>query len=127
VAAAERLVHRLRIRADSVHDLVERLSGGNQQKVVFAKWLAAEPDVVLLDDPTRGVDVGAKADMHEIIRELAAAGRMVLISSTDPDDLVELCDRVAVFHRGRLCAELSGDGLTQAALLHAEATGEVVP
>ena len=127
VAAAEKLVRRLRIRADSVHDVVGRLSGGNQQKVVFAKWLAAEPDVVLLDDPTRGVDVGAKADMHEIIRELAAAGRVVLISSTDPDELVELCDRVAVFYRGRLCAELSGSGLTQEALLHAEATGEVVP
>ena len=127
VAAAEDLVRRLRIRADSAHDLVGRLSGGNQQKVVFAKWLAAEPDVVLLDDPTRGVDVGAKADMHEIIRELAATGRVVLISSTDPDELVELCDRVAVFHRGRLCAELAGRELTQAALLHAEATGEVVP
>jgi ribose transport system ATP-binding protein/rhamnose transport system ATP-binding protein len=127
VAAAADLVRRLRIRADSVHDLAGRLSGGNQQKVVFAKWLAAELDVVLLDDPTRGVDVGAKADMHEIIRGLAAAGRVVLISSTDPDELVELCDRVAVFHRGRLCVELSGDELTQAALLHAEATGEVVP
>jgi ABC-type sugar transport system ATPase subunit len=125
-AVAEQLVRRLRIRADSVHDLVGRLSGGNQQKVVFAKWLAAEPDVVLLDDPTRGVDVGAKADMHEIVRELAAAGRVVLISSTDPDELVELCDRVAVFYRGRLCAELEGAGLTQAALLHAEATGEVL-
>jgi ABC-type sugar transport system ATPase subunit len=125
VAIAERLVQRLRIRTDSVHAPVGRLSGGNQQKVVFAKWLAAEPDVVLLDDPTRGVDVGAKADMHEIVRELAAGGRVVLISSTDPDELVELCDRVAVFHRGRLCAELSGVELTQPALLHAMATGEV--
>ena len=124
VAAAEDLVRRLRIRTDSVHAPVGKLSGGNQQKVVFAKWLAAEPDVVLLDDPTRGVDVGAKADMHEIVRELAAAGRVVLISSTDPDELVELCDRVAVFHRGRLCAELSGAELTQPALLHAMATGE---
>jgi len=62
--------------------------------------------------------------MHEIVRELAAAGRVVLISSTDPDELVELCDRVAVFHRGRLCAELSGAELTQPALLHAMATGE---
>ncbi|TDV53833.1 sugar ABC transporter ATP-binding protein [Actinophytocola oryzae] len=124
VAAAEQLVRRLRIRADSVHSPVGRLSGGNQQKVVFAKWLAAEPDVVLLDDPTRGVDVGAKADMHEIVRELAAAGRVVLISSTDPDELVELCDRVAVFHRGRLCVELTGRDLTQETLLHAMATGE---
>jgi ABC-type sugar transport system ATPase subunit len=125
VTAAEQLVRRLRIRTDSVHSPAGKLSGGNQQKVVFAKWLAAEPDVVLLDDPTRGVDVGAKADMHEIVRELAAAGRVVLISSTDPDELVELCDRVAVFHRGRLCAELSGAELTQATLLHAMATGEV--
>jgi ABC-type sugar transport system ATPase subunit len=124
VAAARELIERLRIRTDSVNAPAGRLSGGNQQKVVFAKWLAAEPDVVLLDDPTRGVDVGAKADMHEIIRELAAAGRVVLISSTDPDELVELCDRVAVFYRGRLCAELSGAELTQPALLHAMATGE---
>jgi ABC-type sugar transport system ATPase subunit len=124
VAAAEQLVQRLRIRTDSVHAPVGRLSGGNQQKVVFAKWLAAEPDVVLLDDPTRGVDVGAKADMHAIIRELAAAGRVVLICSTDPDELVELCDRVAVFFRGTVCAELSGAELTQAGLLHAMATGE---
>jgi ABC-type sugar transport system ATPase subunit len=123
-AAAEDLVRRLRIRTDSVHAPAGKLSGGNQQKVVFAKWLAAEPDVVLLDDPTRGVDIGAKADMHDIVRELAAAGRVVLISSTDPDELVELCDRVAVFHRGRLCAELSGAELTQPTLLHAMATGE---
>jgi ABC-type sugar transport system ATPase subunit len=125
VAAAQELVGRLRIRTDSVNAPAGRLSGGNQQKVVFAKWLAAEPDVVLLDDPTRGVDVGAKADMHEIIRELAAAGRVVLISSTDPDELVELCDRVAVFYRGRLCTELAGAELTQPALLHVMATGEV--
>ena len=124
-AAAQELVGRLRIRTDSVNAPAGRLSGGNQQKVVFAKWLAAEPDVVLLDDPTRGVDVGAKADMHEIIRELATAGRVVLISSTDPDELVELCDRVAVFYRGRLCTELAGAELTQPALLHVMATGEV--
>ena len=125
VAIAEELVRRLRIRTDSVHAPVGRLSGGNQQKVVFAKWLAADPDVVLLDDPTRGVDVGARADMHDIVRELAAGGRVVLISSTDPDELVELCDRVVVFHRGRLCADLTGTDLTQPTLLHAMATGEV--
>lgn len=125
VSTAQELVRRLRIRTDSVFAPVGRLSGGNQQKVVFAKWLAAEPDVVLLDDPTRGVDVAARADMHDIVRELAAAGRIVLISSTDPDELVELCDRVAVFFRGTLCAELSGPELTQPTLLHAMATGEI--
>jgi len=124
-ARASELVARLRIRPTTVETLASRLSGGNQQKVVVAKWLAADPDVVLLDDPTRGVDVAAKADMHEIVRELAASGRIVLISSTDPDELVELCDRVAVFHRGRLCADLAGADLTQPKLLHAMATGEL--
>ena len=85
-----------------------RLSGGNQQKVVFAKWLDAQPSVVLLDDPTRGVDVGAKAEMHALIRSTADAGAPVLICSTDIDELASLCDRVVVLHQGRASAELVG-------------------
>lgn len=114
---------RLRVSAPATAS-AGALSGGNQQKVVFAKWLDSDPDIVLLDDPTRGVDVAAKADMHEIIRGLAADGRIVLISSTDPEELVGLCDRVLVFHRGRICAELAGADLSDAELLHAMATGE---
>ena len=84
------------------------LSGGNQQKVVFAKWLDAQPSVILLDDPTRGVDVGAKAEMHALIRSTAAAGAPVLICSTDIDELASLCDRVVVLHQGRVVGRALG-------------------
>jgi ribose transport system ATP-binding protein len=108
----------LRIRAEP-DDLVGALSGGNQQKVVFAKWLQADPDLVLLDDPTRGVDVGVKAEMHQIIRRLAAAGKVVLMCSTDLAELAEVCDRVVVMRRGAVKGSLSGAELTEHTLLRA--------
>ncbi|MEU4616333.1 sugar ABC transporter ATP-binding protein [Streptomyces umbrinus] len=106
------LTERLRLRGDP-HDVVARLSGGNQQKVVFAKWLATEPRIVVLDDPTRGVDVGVRSEMHRIVGELAAGGAAVLIASTDLAELTEVCDRVLVFVRGRTVEELSGARLTE--------------
>ncbi|MFI6498224.1 sugar ABC transporter ATP-binding protein [Nonomuraea typhae] len=115
---ASAAARRLRIGAGDPERRAGQLSGGNQQKVVFAKWLAAAPGLVLLDDPTRGVDVGAKAEMHAIVRELAAEGRIVLLTSTDPAELAGLCDRVLVFRRGRVAAELSGDRLSESAILH---------
>jgi ABC-type sugar transport system ATPase subunit len=107
----------LRIRARSVDQPAGSLSGGNQQKVVFAKWLDAQPSVVLLDDPTRGVDVGAKAEMHALIRSTAAAGAPVLICSTDIDELASLCDRVIVLRQGSVTAELAGERLRTHAIL----------
>jgi ribose transport system ATP-binding protein/rhamnose transport system ATP-binding protein len=92
---------------------------------VFAKWLDAQPSVLLLDDPTRGVDVGAKAEMHVLIRGAAAAGAVVLLTSTDIDELAAVCDRVLVFYHGRICAELSGARLSEHAVLEAMNTGEV--
>ncbi len=112
-------VRGLRIRSRSVDQSVGRLSGGNQQKVVFAKWLDASPSVVLLDDPTRGVDVGAKAEMHALIRSTAEAGAPVLICSTDIDELASLCDRVVVLYQGRVAAELAGTALRTHAVLEA--------
>jgi ribose transport system ATP-binding protein/rhamnose transport system ATP-binding protein len=103
---------RLRLRGGP-YDLVARLSGGNQQKVVFAKWLATEPKIVVLDDPTRGVDVGVRAEMHRIVGELAAGGAAVLIASTDLAELTEVCDRVLVFVRGRVTEEVHGERLTE--------------
>jgi ABC-type sugar transport system ATPase subunit len=94
-------------------------SGGNQQKVAFAKWLDAQPSVILLDDPTRGVDVGAKAEMHALIRSAAAAGAPVLICSTDIDELASLCDRVVVLYQGQVSAKLAGDALSTHAVLEA--------
>jgi ABC-type sugar transport system ATPase subunit len=118
-------VRALRIRSSSVDQDAGSLSGGNQQKVVFAKWLDAQPSVFLLDDPTRGVDVGAKAEMHALIRSTAAAGAPVLICSTDIDELADLCDRVVVLHQGRMSAELSGDRLKTHTVLEAMNTGEL--
>ncbi|MFJ9373105.1 sugar ABC transporter ATP-binding protein [Streptomyces sp. NPDC101455] len=106
------LTERLRLRGGP-YDLVARLSGGNQQKVVFAKWLAAEPKIVVLDDPTRGVDVGVRAEMHRIVGELAAGGAAVLVASTDLAELTEVCDRVLVFVRGRVTEEVRGERLTE--------------
>lgn len=116
---------RLRVRTPSVEERTGLLSGGNQQKVVFAKWLDASSSVLLLDDPTRGVDVGAKAEMHTLVRAVADAGAVVLLCSTDIDELADLCDRVIVFHRGRICAALSGGSLTAYAVLEAMNTGLV--
>jgi len=109
---AEANLRRMRFRGD-IHGLAGQLSGGNQQKVVFAKWLDADPSVIVLDDPTRGVDVGARAEMHDIIRELAGAGRVVLLASTDLAELTELCHRVVVLRRGRPAGELAADELTE--------------
>ena len=126
-ARAREHVERLQVRATSVDEHAGRLSGGNQQKVVFAKWLDAQPTVLLLDDPTRGVDVGAKAEMHVLIRGAATAGAVVLLTSTDLDELAAVCDRVLVFYRGRICAELAGERLREHAILEAMNTGSAEP
>jgi ABC-type sugar transport system ATPase subunit len=117
-------VQHVGIRTASVDARADSLSGGNQQKVVIAKWLEAEPEVLLLDDPTRGVDVGAKAEIHAILRNLVRDGAVTLLCSTDLEELVEVCDRVIVFYRGKVCAELSGDSLTEATLLEVMNTGQ---
>ncbi|MDP5183642.1 sugar ABC transporter ATP-binding protein [Blastococcus sp. BMG 814] len=116
---------RLNLRTSSLEKSAGLLSGGNQQKVVLAKWLQTEPTVLLLDDPTRGVDIGAKAEMHGLVRSVADAGAVVLLCSTDLDELVSLCDRVLVLHHGRLAAELSGGSLRQHDILAAMNTGAV--
>jgi ABC-type branched-subunit amino acid transport system ATPase component len=120
---AAELVDQLQVRTSSVEHQAGSLSGGNQQKLVFAKWLNAQPSVLLLDDPTRGVDVGAKAEMHALICEAAGGGAIVLLASTDVDELADVCHRVVVFFQGRVCAELTGDDLQSHAVLEAINTG----
>ena len=95
-------MERLGIKASSVDQEVGFLSGGNQQKVVFAKWLEAHPSVLLLDDPTRGIDVGAKAEIYGLMRDLAAQGTIQMLASNDPWELASVCDRVFVFYSGRV-------------------------
>ena len=94
-------IPRLGIKSRSGEDLVKELSGGNQQKVLFAKWLSTDPDLLVLHEPTQAVDVGARADLLRAIGDAAAAGRGVLLVSTEPSDLVEICDRVLVLHPGQ--------------------------
>ncbi|MBC7810156.1 MAG: sugar ABC transporter ATP-binding protein [Burkholderiales bacterium] len=122
---ANRQIDNLRIKTRSAYTLANQLSGGNQQKVVVGKWLEAAPTLVLLDDPTRGVDVGAKREIYVLIRQLAAEGRIVLFSSTELPELIGLCDRIIVLYRGRLVGELSGSEITDRALLHTINTGEM--
>lgn len=117
-AVAQRWVDDLRIRCE-IDDQGSALSGGNQQKVVFAKWLAVDPGLLLLDDPTRGVDVGAKREMHALIRGLVAQGRSVLICSTDLAELAELCDRVVLLRRGRVVHEAVHGRMSEGELLEA--------
>jgi ribose transport system ATP-binding protein len=116
-------MRRLQIKASSPAQKVRELSGGNQQKVLLARWLATEPKVFLLDEPTRGIDVGAKREVQGLIDELAEQGLAVVLVSSEMDELVEGSDRVVVLHDGRVSAELTGDRLSSAALLTALAGG----
>jgi ABC-type sugar transport system ATPase subunit len=124
-ANAREHIRSLRIRARSADEEAGRLSGGNQQKVVFAKWLEARPSIMVLDDPTRGVDVGAKLEMHTLFRAAADGHALILFASTDLDELVSVCDRVIVFFQGAICAELSGERLTVRNMLESMNTGSL--
>jgi ribose transport system ATP-binding protein/rhamnose transport system ATP-binding protein len=99
------MVARMRVRMHDVEDPASTLSGGNQQKVAIGKWLAASPQVIMLDEPTRGVDVAAKAEVHALLREAAAQGAALLISSSELSELLGLCDRIAVMVQGRVVDE----------------------
>ena len=116
-ARAEELSGRLGIKVADVEQPVGSLSGGNQQKVLIARWLTRERSVLVLDELSRGVDVGARGEIHAIIRELAREGTGVIAVSSDVEELVALCDRVVVLAEGRLTGELSGDRLTEAGVI----------
>ncbi len=116
---ANRVVADLQLVMGGLHLPVSSLSGGNAQKVVLGKWLLRDPKLLLLDDPTKGVDVGAKAEFYRLLVELRAAGTAVLFYSSDDDELLQLCDRVLVLHDGRVRAELRGESLTKGNLVAA--------
>jgi len=116
-SGAEQHVEELQIRTRSVDEPAASLSGGNQQKVAFARWLATRPKVLILDEPTQGVDVGAKAEIHEIIGRLAADGAAILMISSELPEVLALSDRVAVMRQGTLVGELSRADATPQKLL----------
>lgn len=115
-AEVRRWIHELDIRPDQPEALVTTLSGGNQQKVVMSRWLRIDPHVLVLDEPTQGVDVGSKADIHRLIDGAAAAGSAIVVCSTDSDELVRLADRVIVLQRGSVVGQLTGEAITVEAI-----------
>ncbi len=115
---------RLDLRAASLDQDVGNLSGGNQQKVVIAKWLATQPQVIILDEPTKGIDIGSKAAVHDFMAELAAQGLSVIMVSSEIPEVIGMSDRVIVMRDGRIAAELEGDDLTPETLVrHAAGIG----
>ena len=117
-ARANELIELLRIRVPNCLTPVEQLSGGNQQKVIFAKWLNKDLDVLVLDEPTRGIDIGAKLEIYNLIRRLAAEGKAVLLITSEIDEMVDLADRVAVLRGGKIVAEETGGGINDHNLMH---------
>jgi putative multiple sugar transport system ATP-binding protein len=113
----ERFRASMRIKASSVSAVTGKLSGGNQQKVVLSKWLFTDPDVLILDEPTRGIDVGAKYEIYTIINELAARGKAVLVISSELPELLGICDRIYTLSQGRLTGEVAQADATQETLM----------
>ena len=116
-ARIDEMIRLLAIKTGGIDLPVGSLSGGNQQKVVIAKWLMRSPRIILLNDPTRGIDVGTKQEMYQLLRKLADGGAAVVFYSTDYDELIGCCDRVLVLYDGAIRRELVGSEITERALI----------
>jgi len=121
----ESSVRRLRVVAPNADVPIKTLSGGNQQKVLIAKWLATKPKIFLLDDPTVGIDVGSKDEIRKIIEQIASEGVGVLIFSTEIQDIEQLCDRAIVMFRGSIVGELEGERLVHNRILQTSVSGRL--
>jgi ribose transport system ATP-binding protein len=115
---ARAMCERFKIRTPSPRQLVANLSGGNQQKVVLAKWLHHMPRLLILDEPTRGIDVGAKSEIYALMDELAHDGAAILMISSDLEEILGMSDRVLVLHQGKLTGTLRRDELSEEAIMH---------
>jgi ABC-type sugar transport system ATPase subunit len=122
-----RMIASLRVKTPSLESTVRNLSGGNQQKVVLGKMLLTRPRVILMDEPTRGVDIGAKAEIYELIAGLATEGVAILVVSSELPELLALCDRILVLAEGRITTEFAKGEATQEALLAAAMPGGAEP
>jgi len=118
-ALAHKWVEELRIKTAGIEQEVSRLSGGNQQKVVLAKWLAADVDVLFMDEPTRGIDVGAKVEIYELMNRLTAQGAGIVMISSELPELLGMSDRILVMYQGRVQALLAAEEATQENVLRA--------
>ncbi len=117
-AISNEMIRKLNVRTPSARQVVQFLSGGNQQKVVIGKWLAMSPRVLLLDEPTRGVDVGAKQEIYRLMEKLAAEGVAILFVSSDMEEVLNMSDRTLVMHEGRITGELRRNELSEEAIMH---------
>jgi ABC-type sugar transport system ATPase subunit len=123
--AGARAIQRLRIRAPGPASPAKSLSGGNQQKVLLAKWLGTHPRVFIMDEPTIGIDVGSKAEIREQVRQIARRGVGVILITAEIDELTTLCDRVLIMFRGRVVAELAGGAINRQTILQTSVSGEL--
>jgi len=117
-STAAHYVDMLNVRTPSLAQRVEHLSGGNQQKVVISKWLAADTDILIFDEPTRGIDVGAKSEVYRLLNELAERGKAIIMISSELPELIRMSHRVVVMCEGRITGELVGDAITQEAIMN---------
>ena len=115
--AVDEMIRLLAVRTDGVTIPASSLSGGNQQKLVIAKWLMRKPRIILLNDPTRGIDVGTKQEIYHLLRQLADAGAAIVLYSTDYDELIGCCDKVLVLYDGAVKRVLTGAEITERALI----------
>jgi ribose transport system ATP-binding protein len=119
VAGAAGVVEKLKIKIGSPRDPASSLSGGNQQKLIIGRWIKGESRILLLDDPTKGVDVSSRREIHELLRGMAERGATIMLSSSDNEELLEISDRILVFYEGRIVVELSGDSIKEETLVAA--------
>jgi ribose transport system ATP-binding protein len=124
---AQAMCERLKVRTPSIGQIVGNLSGGNQQKVVLAKWLSRTPRLLILDEPTRGIDVGAKSEIYALMDELAQQGAAILMISSDLEEILGMSDRVLVLHEGELAGELARAELSEEAIMHLATGGAEHP
>ncbi len=117
---------KMRIKMDSEQDLITKLSGGNQQKVVLAKWLMAGPKVLILDNPTQGVDIGAKEEIYDIIQQLAAQGTAVIVLSSEAQEIIRVCDRSLIMYHGSVVSEVAGEEMTEHNIMYYATGGSLV-
>jgi ribose transport system ATP-binding protein len=117
-AAAQRYVKRLSIRTPSLQQAVQNLSGGNQQKVVVAKWLVKDCDILIFDEPTRGIDVGAKEEIYHLLNELAAQGKSIIMISSELPEVLRMSHRIAVMSEGRITGVVDAQDATQESVMH---------
>ncbi len=103
----------LKIKTPSIHQIISNLSGGNQQKVLIARWLLMDPEILIIDEPTRGIDVGAKSEIHKIMSELSKHGKAIIMVSSELPEVMGMSDRIMVMHEGKLTGEVTGAEATQ--------------